>query len=129
MGKDLYYELKKEVTRLWEPIYGPEAPTLHVVTQDGVNSEVPMSKFGIATDTACGMAILKLPEQCSKADFENASTQFLDLIGDVCEFDEVGNALSNVLNDSSNYTFGQLVLTYDPEQNTLRIIKFNPKCE
>ena len=129
MGKDLYYELKMEIIRLWEPIYGPEAPTLHVVTQDGVNSEVPISKFGITTDTACGLVILKLPNQCSKADFENSNTEFFDLIGGSCEFDKAGHALSNELDDSSNYMFGQLVLTYDPERNTLQIVKPNPTCE
>ena len=78
-----------------------------------------------------------IPEKCdrraagglrSKADFENASTQFLDLIGGVCELDEVGNVLSDALEDSGNCTFGQLVLAYDPERLTPKVLKLSPKC-
>lgn len=129
MGKDLYYELKKEIIRLWEPIYGPEAPRLHVVTKDGVNSEVPISKYGIATHTVHGMVILKLPNQCSKADFENSNTKFFDLFGHACESDDLVNALITELEDSSNYMFGQLVLNYDSEGNTLKIVKSSPSRE
>lgn len=128
MGKDLYFELKKEIIRLWEPVYGPEAPRVYAVTQNGVNSEVPISKFGIAAHTACGRVILKLPNQCSKADFEKSNTKFFDLFRDACEFDDVGKALSNELGNSNNYMFGQLVLNYDPKRNALKVVKPGPRC-
>ena len=123
MGKDLYIWFKKELFALWEPIYGPSAPKLYVVTSKGIERRQGVNKFGIMARTANGTIALVLPERCSHEDFTQACEQFIEL------FREKQDGRSALLVDAdnpNNYKWGRLFLAYDSERKTLTIQQFDP---
>ena len=122
IGKDMYTWLKKKLPTLWERVYGPSAPKLkwYKVTAEGAELVKGASKFGIMVRTQHGAVKLVLPEECSRIDFMQACEQFLELVEE--SQDSTSKSLIDI-NDRRNYRWGQMTLTYNPEQGNLVIVQ------
>lgn len=121
VGKDLNNALKKSLPGLWNRIYGPasEKISLFKVTTEGAERVKDAPKFAYMAKTPHGQVSLYLPEECSREDFEQACGKFLDL---VFEHPDGISGSQIDINDSKNYIWGRMILTYNPEKRSLVVV-------